>query len=231
MTEFWRGDGETADKKKEWAKQTVAADNRIQISGSPVSQGQYSYRVELQPGDNPSGCRATLASGMTSQRGWSPAHLIKNGDEAYYGFSIYLPSDTFKKLDKWRLLLQFKGQNSGSPPIALNVSNDTWLLNSRPTVKSSNLHIWKAPVIKDAWEKFMMHVKWSTDPKVGFIELYYNGQLVLPQLYTSTIHVKDGKPVTNFVALGIYRDSSISVTDVVYHDGFVAGQSYEEVAQ
>lgn len=228
MTEYWQGNAETGDKSQ-WCKQTVKSDDRIKVVTEPVSQGKYSYRVELRPGDNPSGCRATLASGPSGKMG--PCHLIKNGDDAFYGWSVYLPSATFKTLDKWRLVLQFKGVHSGSPPVSLNVRGSNWLLNNRPTSSSGELHRWKAPVRKDVWEKFMMHIKWSTDPKIGFLELYYNGTLVLPKLYTSNVHIIDGQIINNFVAIGVYRDSTINVTDVIYHDGFVAGKSYEEVAQ
>lgn len=229
MTEYWRGDAETGNKTQ-WCKQTAQSDDRIKVVTNPVSQGKYSYRVELRPGDNPSGCRATLASGPSSKVG--QCHLIKDGDEAFYGWSVYLPSNSFAKLNKWRLVLQFKGISTGSPPISLNVNGDDWILNNRPTTKSGVLHRWKSTIRKDVWEKFMLHIKWSTNPKIGFLELYYNDRLVLPRLYTSNIHsLSNGKPVDNFVALGIYRDSSINVTDVIYHDGFVAGKSYDEVKQ
>jgi hypothetical protein len=228
VTEYWRGDAETGDKSQ-WCRQTAQTDSRIQVVTNPISQGNYAYRMELRYGDNPSGCRSTLASGPTSKLG--TCHLIKSGDEAFYGWSVFLPSDSVIKSDKWRLVLQFKGIGSGSPPVSLNLNNDAWILNNRPTTSSGNLHIWKAPARKDVWEKFMMHIKWSENPKIGFLELYYNDGLVLPQKFTSTIHIKDGKPVTNFVALGLYRDSSIKQTDILYHDGFVAGQSYEEVKQ
>ncbi len=228
MTEYWRGDAETGDKSQ-WCKQTVANDSRIQVGSERVSQGTYSYRVELRHGDNPSGNRATLASGPSGKLG--QCHIIKNGDEAFYGWSVYLPSKTFETVDKWRLVLQFKGVHSGSPPISLNIKGSNWLLNNRPTASSGEIHRWKSPLQKDTWEKFMMHIKWSTDPNDGFIELVYNGNLVLPKLNVANIHLASGKPVDNFVALGIYRDSSIPFTDVIFHDGFAAGQSYEEVAQ
>lgn len=228
MTEYWRGDAETGDKSQ-WCKQTVKSDDRIQVVTSPVSQGNYSYRVELRKGDNPSGNRSTLASGPTGNMG--TPHLIKNGEEAFYGFSVLLPSESFTNLTKWRLVLQFKAHDTGSPPISINLKGVNWLLNYRPTASSSVLHKWKAPFRKDVWEKFMMHIGWSTDPKVGFIEMYLNNELVVPKFNTSTIHVKSGKIYDNFVALGLYRDSSIPVTDVIYHDGFVAGASYDEVRQ
>lgn len=228
MIDSWRGDGETGNKSQ-WCKQTVQSTDRIRVVTSPTSQGNYSYRVELRPGDNPSGCRSTLASGVSGNLG--QCHLMRDGDEGFYGWSVFLPSATFVKLDKWRLVLQFKGINTGSPPISLNVKNDKWLLNYRPTTSSGVLHKWTAPFRQNIWEKFSAHIKWSTDPRVGFVELYYNSNLVVPKFNTSTIHVKNGQPVNNFVAIGIYRDSSIGVTDVIYHDGFAAGASYEDVAQ
>lgn len=228
MTEYWKGDAETGDKSQ-WAKQTVKEDSRIQVVTNQVNQGNYSYRVELRPGDNPSGCRATLASGPSGKMG--PVHMIRDGDDAYYGLSVYLPSQTFVTLDKWRLILQFKAPDTGSPPISLNIRGNNWLLNYRPTATSSVLHKAKFPLTKDRWEKFMMHIKWSKDPKIGSIEMYCNGNLIVPTFNTSTIHVLSGKVYENFVALGLYRDSSIKVIDVIYHDGFVVGKSYDEVSQ
>jgi hypothetical protein len=228
MTDFWRGDAETGDKSQ-WCKQTVQSDDRIQVTQNVVSQGLYSYRVELRPGDSPSGCRATLASGPTSRLG--TCHQIVDGDEAFYGLSVYLPSDTFTKQDKWRLVIQFKAHNTGSPPVSLNVRADNWLFNYRPTASSSVLHKEKFPVNKDSWEKFVLHAKWSSDPKIGFLELWRNGNIVVPKFFTSNIHIKNGQKVPNFVAIGLYRDSGIKVTDVIYHDGFVAAPTFEEAAQ
>lgn len=231
MTEYWKADAESGDKRLEWAKQTVAADDRIKIVSSPVTQGTKSYRVELRHGDNPSGCRAMVATGPSAMKGWGPVHILKPNDEAYYGFSVLLPSATFPKLDRWRLLIQWKGIHTGSPPVSLNIKSDKWLLNNKPTASGSIIHRWTSLVHKDAWEKFVLHAKWSSDPKVGFIELYYNGQMVLPKLMTSTMHIVNGQTVNNIISYGIYRDSSITSTDVVFHDGFVVGKTYDEVTQ
>lgn len=226
MTEYWRGDAETGDKSQ-WCKQTVKVDDRIRVVTTPVNQGQYSYRVELRKGDNPSGNRSTLATGPNCDG----EHLIKNGDEAFYGFSVFIPATSFAIVNKWRLVLQFKAHDTGSPPISINVRGINWLLNYRPTSTSNVLTKWRKPFRKNVWEKFMFHIGWSTDPRVGFIEMYLNNILVVPKFNTATIHIQDGSPVDNFVALGLYRDSSIPSTDVIYHDGFVAGRSYEEVNQ
>lgn len=229
MTEYWAAHGETGDLS-EWCQVIRAAEDRVRVVTSPGNEGNYSYRFEIRPGDEPSGARAMLNSGISQSDGEN-CHLIQEGDEAFYGWSVYLRYGNFDKSDKWRLVLQFKGIHTGSPPVSLNVRNDNWLLNYRPNVESGVLHKWTAPVKKGKWEAFGIHVKWSSNPEEGFIEFKYNGEIVVPKFYTANIHIENGSPVPNVVALGIYRDSTHTTTDVLYHDGFIAGASWEEVAQ
>lgn len=225
--EYWKGDAETGDLSQ-WSKVVQAAPDRIQVITSPVSQGKYAYRFELRDGDDASGERVQLDSGIS---GGPNSHYISDGDEAFYGVSFYLPSASLPKIAKWRLFLQFKGIHTGSPPVAISHNADEWRLYYRPNTSSDNLLKWRTPDRKDVWEKFMFRIKWSKDPQVGFIEMYYNGVLAVPKFYTSNIHVQGGVPIRNIVDIGIYRDAGITSTDVIYIDNFVAGRSYDEVKQ
>lgn len=220
------------ESKSEWTKQTVAEDNRIQVVTNPVLKGQNSFRVEVRPGDNPSGCRATLATGPAKGNLGGEPHIYRTGDEVYFGLSVYLPSQSFIKLNKWRLLLQLKSQqDTGSPPVSLNIRNGNFILNNRPNVQSGENHLWRSAASYDTWERFILHVKFSNDPSVGFLELIRNDTVALPTKMTSTQHVVNGNPVNIFVALGLYRDASITQTDVMYHDGFTASQTLEGAKQ
>lgn len=227
--EYWRGDAETGDLSQ-WAKVIRAETDRIQVVTNPVSNGKYSYRFELRGEDSTYGERVQLDSGIS---GGANAHYIKDGDEGYYGCSFYLPSDSLAKNTNWRQFLQFKGIHTGSPPLQIGFNNDNWRLYYRPTNDVSNIMKWQSPspARKNVWEKFTFHIKWSADPKVGFFEAYYNNTLVVPKFYTSLIHIQDGKKIDNVVDIGIYRDSAISTTDIIYIDNFVAGRSYDEVKQ
>lgn len=222
--EYWRGDAEAG--LSAWAKVIQAAPGRISVANAP--DGRKAFRFELRDGDITYSERVQLDSGIS---GGTNAHYISDGDEGYYGCSFYLPSASLAKVAKWRQFLQFKGIHTGSPPLQINVYDDNWRLYYRPTATSGNLLKWQIPARKDAWEKFTFHVKWSKDPAVGFVEMYYNGALVVPKFYTSLIHVDGGATVDNIVDIGIYRDSTIATTDIIYIDGFVAGRSWDEVRQ
>lgn len=222
----WVGDAETGDLSQ-WQDITQAAPGRISIVTAPVDQGKYAYRFELRPGDDAYGSRVQLGTGIS---GGVKAHYINNGDEGYYGVSIRLPSN-LATVEDWRQYAQWKGIHTGSPPLQISHNNNKWRLYYRPnTLSDKNILKWEAPDRKDVWERFTFHIKWSVDPKVGFIEMKYNGALVVPLFYTSNIHMKDGKPVSNIVNIGIYRSSSIKSTDVVHIDNYVEGTSWEAVA-
>ena len=82
-----------------------------------------------------------------------------------------------------------------------------------------------APLKRGAWNDFVLHVKWSSNPKVGFVELYKDGQLVVPKTMVATQFGSE----TNYLKLGLYRDSSITQTASVYHDGFTMASSLADV--
>lgn len=224
--DYWRGDGEAG--LEAWAKIVEAAPGRISVVSDPIGQRGKVFRFELRGDDVTYGERVQLDSGIS---GGTNAHYINDGDEAFYGCSFYLPSNSLAKIAKWRQFLQFKGMHTGSPPVQIGFNDDNWRLYYRPTITSDNLLKWQTPSRKNVWEKFMFHIKWSQDPKVGFIEMYYNGSLVVPKFFTSNIHVENGIAIRNIVDIGDYRDSSIATTDILYIDGFVAGKSYTEVEQ
>ncbi len=70
-----------------------------------------------------------------------------------------------------------------------------------------------------------MRVKWSSDAKVGFVELYKDGKLTVPKTMAATQFGRE----KNYLKLGLYRDSSISQVGVVYHDGFTIGTKLADV--
>jgi hypothetical protein len=84
---------------------------------------------------------------------------------------------------------------------------------------------WSAPLVRGVWHDFIVHVRWSADPKVGFIELWYDGSKVLEKKYLATAY--SGQD--NFFVQGLYRDASIQATAVVYHDGTTIATALADV--
>jgi MYXO-CTERM domain-containing protein len=84
---------------------------------------------------------------------------------------------------------------------------------------------WSARLVRGAWQDFIFRVKWSSDPSVGFVELWHNGQLVLPRYKHATMYPGDGI----YLKLGLYRSDTVQPVGVVYHDGFVQATQLEDV--
>jgi hypothetical protein len=57
------------------------------------------------------------------------------------------------------------------------------------------------------------------------VELYHQGQLVLPKRNIATMF----PGMLNYLKVGLYRSDTVSQVGVVYHDGWVMGRSLADV--
>ncbi|MFP2900481.1 polysaccharide lyase [Corallococcus sp. 4LFB] len=210
----WKGDFETGDLTQ-YSETWAVAPDRMQVQGDLVRDGNKALKVTVQPGDKPinaSGNRNELVQGT-----YEP-----DGSEFYYKWSTLFPQD-FPSSPRWQVFTQWHHDGCcGSPPLEFFVTNDT--MNMRVGGSSGEV-LWQEPVHRDQWNDFVMHVKWSSDPNVGFIELYYNGQLVVPMRNIATRFPDTG----GYLQLGYYRDATIPQTASIYHDGFTMATTPEEV--
>jgi polysaccharide lyase-like protein/F5/8 type C domain-containing protein len=208
----WRGDFETGDRTQ-WSSTQMVSSDRLQVVPSPVRQGSYAIKVTVRQGDNPisaSGNRNELVK-MTNE---------KEGDEYFYRWSTMFASD-YPSANTWQLFTQWHHSgNNGSPPVEFYVNGETIYLR----VNGSTV-VWSTPLVRGQWQDFIFHVKWSSNASVGFVELYRNGQLVLPKRSAATLY--SGQ--TNYLKVGLYRNSTIAPVGVVYHDGWMQGRSLQDV--
>ncbi|RKG99622.1 carbohydrate-binding protein [Corallococcus carmarthensis] len=210
----WKGDFETGDLSQ-FTEAWFVAPDRMQVEGDLVRDGNKALKVTVQQGDNPvnaSGNRNELFRGT-----YEP-----EGSEYYYKWSTLFPQD-FPSSPRWQVFTQWHHDGCcGSPPLEFFVINDT--MNMRVGGSSGEV-LWQEPLHRDQWNDFVMHVKWSPDPNVGFVELYYNGNLVVPMRNIATRY----PDTAGYIQLGYYRDASIAQTASLYHDGFTMATTLEEV--
>jgi hypothetical protein len=210
----WRGDFETGDRSQWTSTQMVSAD-RLQVVPSPARQGSYALKATVIQGDDPinaSGNRNELVK-MT---------LEAVGSEYFYKWSTMFASD-FPSVKTWQLFAQWHHEGgSGSPPVELYVYGEEMRLNIGG---DPGVIVWKAPLVRGQWQDFILHVKWSPDPSVGFVELYYKGQLVLPKRYIAT----QFPGMLNYLKVGLYRSDTVTAPGVVYHDGWTMARSLADV--
>ena len=213
---IWRGDFESNDLLQ-WTRLDGLA-SRLTIVPSPVRQGSFALRVELRSGDLASnGNRNELVHNVSETEGM----------DRYYAWSTMFDA-SYPIENKWQVFTQWHHSGCcGSPPLEFNVNGQTLGLERNPPPGTGpTVGVWSTPLVRGVWHDFVLHVIWSSNPDLGFIELWYDGQKVI-----------DGKPLqtlfpgmVNYLKQGLYRDSSISAVGVVYHDGMTIGTTLADVA-
>jgi hypothetical protein len=164
------GDYSTGDLSQWTAIQRVATD-RITVVAGPAKQGQaYVARFEVRNGDllgADSSNRAEIFAPDSTTVGFA------EGEERYFGFATYLPAgfpqEASTSGDKWLLCQQWKQNGTGSPPLCVEVDDHKLRLrrNLAPAID-----YWSTPIIRGRWITFVLRVKFSSDPTIGFVELW-----------------------------------------------------------
>lgn len=218
---LWRGDFETGDISQ-WTRAQQVSPDRLQVVESPVREGRYALRAEVRNGDNPIG-----ASGHRNE-----LVLMTNeteGDERYYSWSTLWPED-YPFYPTWQLFTQWHHSGpSGAPPVRFvlgcSAADCGQPMPDTMFFIVSGQGIWTEKVVPGKWHDFVLHVKWSSNPQTGFVELWYDGNLVVPKQSVATLFPGQ----TNYLKQGLYRDAATQPTQVVYHDGFTIGTTLEDV--
>jgi len=209
----WRGNFETGDIKQ-WSGAQMVDPNRLLVVTSPVTQGRYAMKTTVYQGDDPidsSGNRNELVQ-MTNEA---------SGSEYFYKWSTMF-DQSFPSERHWQLFTQWHQADDfgGSPPVEFYVYGEEMRLNIGG---SPGVQVWQAPLARQQWRDFLFHVKWSSDPKVGFVELYLDGKLVMPKRYIATQYPGQ----LNYLKVGLYRDEVIEPVGIVYHDKWTMSRSID----
>ena len=186
----------------------------IKIVGKPTAhQGNYAAQFTVRRGDIPpfgGGVRAEVASDVTGA-------VTTAGDERWYSWSMFFPNGFVTPVnDSWFIVMQWHGNDTNSPPLAINIG-------PRGTVDIGGdgvPHPTKTlgPIRRGQWVDYTLHVLFSTDPKVGFVEGTENGALTVPKTFRATLN-GTGTGTGTYLKQGIYRDPTDKVTSTLIHDG------------
>ncbi|MBI5546758.1 MAG: heparin lyase I family protein, partial [Deltaproteobacteria bacterium] len=210
---LWRGDFETGDTTQ-WSRSQIVSSDRMRVVASPVAQGGHAVRVLVKQGDDP-----INASGNRNELVYMSNET--QGMERYYRWqTMFDPS--YPSNRTWQVFTQFHHSgSSGSPPVEFDIYGEEIVLDV------SGQAIWRAPLERGVWHDFVFHAKWSANASEGFVELYYDGRLVLPR--RSAANMFSGQ--TNYLKQGLYRNDVITQDGIVFHDGFTIGETEADVRE
>ena len=232
----WVGDFETGDtsqysygavgSKTEGYQCKVFDGSRGKVvsksEGHPVRAGNYSSRQHVEPGDN------NVADSRTGERCdiFKGGINAEEGNEMWYAWSTYFPSDYNPTPSTgWNLFADWHNTYSGqaNQNFEYNTSPNPGVLEVRTYggCQNCNERTWVlGPLVKNQWYDFVQHIKWSSDPSVGFLEMWMNGTSVVPYTQRATLYTGQGA----YLKLANYRAAG-GIASTIYHDEARAGTS------
>jgi hypothetical protein len=186
---LWRGDFETGDTSQ-WKG---APKDGVKVVTDPVRAGKYALRI-----DGTNAAKKGNRDRIELQHQPKPPGTAE-GTERYFGWSVYLP----KKLsDASHSLGYFETRNSWSQLMAFEVKGEDILFTTRqPCTRHWN---GKGKMTPGLWHDFALHVLWSRDPKKGFVEVWFDGEQVVPLTKTATQRDEN----VAFFQIGLFRETS-----------------------
>ncbi len=200
-----------------------------------VRQGSFAAKFVVHPGDEPiegNGERSELRASQAESGGYP-------GRNEWYGWSTLFPKGLNPTPGtSWNFFAQWHDSlNNGCGP------NIVYAVDAAKSPAKIRLRVRGGPVSLSTcaarydrswypvtlstghWYDFVLQVRWSADPRVGFVQAWIDGRLVVPKTKVATLYPRDGV----YVKQGFYRKPSGSVS-TLYQDGMRRGNSYARVS-
>jgi hypothetical protein len=220
---------------EEWANIAAEPGRITRMPFASMPNGR-AYSSEIRNGDNPGGYgeRAEIGQGNPTRLGLED-RLFNRGQERWIAFPFVLGSDFPIYTNSWYVIAQIKQLGGMGTPILSIGSNQhggVALFNSDTNHTSSgNITRWSGTWKRGQLDKVVLHVKFSPDPDVGFVELFgdFDGsgvKLLMGKTYMSTMKQILGVAVKDHARIGQYRNSMPeSGTSHVYYGRYVVAKS------
>jgi hypothetical protein len=206
-----------------WSGSQWVSGYSLNVVSSPAREGGYAARFEVRRGDDPLCIQGWGCFGDRSEVQMSTGEA--EGQERWYSWSTMIGAD-FPRYSTWQVVSQWHANADGSPPIGFYAENDDLVLrfhrHSGPGRLMNIVDAWRGSLRRGDWQDIRLHVKWSASDSVGFVELWINGVAQRFDDGGTRRHIRNLYPggIGNYFKQGLYRQSGLSQTGVVHHDGF-----------
>jgi polysaccharide lyase-like protein len=234
---IWRGDfddgpssltGHCNFGENGWCNAQIVRSQQIQFVSAPAFQGHgQAVRVEVKFGD--------VYSTYSDERSLitPPITMWENeGNERWYRWQAMWPDNWVGDYPKWDELgtpasrspagsiVEWHHANggfeSGSAPLYIGANNTSitmCLVDQQTSACRETLTL--TPLLRNHWHDFVMHAKWSSNPTVGYLEMWIDGANVLPKHVGSNMY----PGMQNYLCAGLYRNLHIGDPNLLYPDG------------
>src|SRR4029078_1311359 len=141
------------------------------------------------------------------------------GTERYFGWSVFVPE---KLTDDVHALGYFETRNSWRQLMSFEFRGEDILYTTG--VPYARHWAGKKKLTPGCWHDFAVHVLWSRDPAKGFVEVWFDGEQVVPRAMTATLLDE----TVAFFQIGLMRDT-IDVPETIIIDHVIEATTLEEV--
>jgi hypothetical protein len=148
---------------------------------------------------------------------------FREGQEYYFSFSTYLTPEVPLDTTEWQVIAQWKNDGLGSPPLSLAVASGRFELTGgygwpgvdAPTQsRLSSRDI--GPASHSTWDRWVVRVLFSSDPRVGSVDAWRNGRLLVSDWHPDGGTLYPG--LESYLKVGYYRSQAIDQYAEVLHD-------------
>jgi hypothetical protein len=236
-----------------WLGPQFVDPNRFQRVTNPVRKGNYSVRVEVQPGDDPinsSGERAEVY--IMREKSGSLLYENESSGIQFYGLSVLLPTDWKTSAGSgyydgyWDLIFQLHGPDvlGTSPAFGLELNNDRFSVDMCVGDIARSVNIYDNYRLSDGslnlghWVDFVIKIKYAKDAN-GSVDVWRRNEgvtefsHVLAVANTPTLqyssNINGGAVGQHYWKTGFYRNSGTTIDNVLYLDGITRGSTFESV--
>jgi hypothetical protein len=207
---LWRGDFETGTTEQ-WRGVPKTGD--FKVVTDPVRAGKYALRI-----DGTNVARRGDRDRIEFQNQPAPPGTAE-GTERYFGWSVYLPK---KLTDDGHAVGYFETRNSWRQLMSFEARGEDILYSTR--VPYARHWTGTGKLTPGRWHDFAVHVLWSRDSAKGFVEVWFDGQQVVPRAMTATLLDENAA----FFQLGLMR-ATIDVPETIIIDHVIEATTLEEV--
>lgn len=209
----------TAGTVRNTAGTSYTANNEYPCTVVAIDGRANVLRFELRDGDSPFGGteRTEIGDPFTNTSGDMTAFI---GDERWICWDMKFDSTwpIPPSSSGWNLIWQWHQSSSsvGSPACVIEMSDDDKLYI---TNNDASGYVW-TPImtcVRNTWQRWIVHVKFSDNPAVGFVEVFVDGVTKVAKEFRRTLVVGD---TSCYFKMGTYRDSVNTATAISYRDNF-----------
>ena len=154
------------------------------------------------------------------------------GDDLYFGFSVLLEPG-FPVAAGWQSIFRLNQNFGGSPAVALNVVDGKFRIQGGYDHPGGDqlFDLPLRPAATGVWVDMVVHVVFSTDPAVGSIDAWVDGQQIVNRYMprAGTMYHNPTKPDASGVRSGYYRNPTITIPGTVVFDDLRIGTTFGAV--